>query len=127
MGRRLNDNSLSIGRTPFIRLSRVTDGAGATAPAKIEGRNPGYSVKDRIGSALIRDAEQRGLLGPGKDIVEPTSGGAGIALAYVAAARLAKLPENVGKTIVVVLLDSEERRLGAVLFEGLFDAKGLAA
>jgi len=81
------DNSLSIGHTPLIRLNRVTEGATATVLAKIEGRNPAYSVKDRIGTALISDAEERGLLGPGKEIVEPTSGNTGIALAYVAAAR----------------------------------------
>ena len=81
------DNSLSIGHTPLIRLNRVTDGADATVLAKIEGRGPAYSVKDRIGAALIWDAEARGLLGPGKEIVEPTSGNTGIALAYVAAAR----------------------------------------
>ena len=81
------DNSLSIGHTPLVRLNRISDGAGATVLAKIEGRNPAYSVKDRIGSALIWDAEQRGLLGPGKEIVEPTSGNTGIALAYVAASR----------------------------------------
>jgi cysteine synthase A len=81
------DNSLSIGRTPLVRLNRVTDGAEATVLAKIEGRNPAYSVKCRIGAALIWDAESKGRLGPGKEIVEPTSGNTGIALAFVAAAR----------------------------------------
>ena len=82
-----DDNALSIGRTPLIRLNRITGGARATVLAKIEGRNPAYSVKDRIGAAMIFDAEQRGLLGPGREIVEPTSGNTGIALAFVAAAR----------------------------------------
>jgi len=81
------DNSLSIGRTPLIKLTRVTDGSKATVLAKIEGRNPAYSVKDRIGAAMIWDGEKRGALKPGIEIVEPTSGNTGIALAFVAAAR----------------------------------------
>ncbi len=81
------DASFSIGRTPLVKLNRVVNGAKATVLAKIEGRNPAFSVKDRIGSAMIWDAEERGLLKAGKEIVEPTSGNTGIALAYVAAAR----------------------------------------
>ena len=81
------DNARSIGRTPLVRLNRVIDGAKATVLGKIEGRNPAYSVKCRLGAAMVWDAEKRGLLGPGKEIVEPTSGNTGIALAFVAAAR----------------------------------------
>ena len=81
-----NDNSLSIGRTPLVRLHRLAP-AGVIMLAKIEGRNPAYSVKCRIGASMIWDAEQRGVLTPGKEIVEPTSGNTGIALAFVAAAR----------------------------------------
>lgn len=87
MAKIFKDNAESIGHTPLIRLNRIVDGARATVLAKIEGRNPAYSVKCRIGAALIDDAEKRGLLGPGKELVEPTSGNTGIALAFVAAAR----------------------------------------
>jgi cysteine synthase A len=82
-----DDNSRSIGRTPLVRLNRVTDGGKATILAKIEGRNPAYSVKCRIGAAMVWDAEERGLLRAGRELVEPTSGNTGIALAFVAAAR----------------------------------------
>ncbi len=89
MSRIYEDNSFSIGNTPLVQLNRVSD--GATIWAKIEGRNPAYSVKCRIGAAMIWDAEKRGVLKPGMTIVEPTSGNTGIALAFVAAARGYKL------------------------------------
>jgi cysteine synthase A len=81
------DNSLSIGKTPLVRLNRITAGLRSTLLAKIEGRNPAYSVKCRIGAAMIWDAEKRGVLKPGMEIIEPTSGNTGIALGFVAAAR----------------------------------------
>ncbi|HNZ57547.1 MAG TPA: cysteine synthase A [Methylophilaceae bacterium] len=118
------DNAQSIGKTPLVRLNRITDGAEATVFAKIEGRNPAYSVKCRIGAAMIWDAEQRGLLGPGKEIVEPTSGNTGIALAFVAAARGIPLTLTMPETMSI-----ERRKLlvayGAklVLTEG---AKGMS-
>jgi cysteine synthase A len=87
MARIFDDNSRSIGHTPLVRLSRVTRGAHATVLAKIEGRNPAYSVKCRIGAAMVWDAEERGVLAPGKTILEATSGNTGIALAFAAASR----------------------------------------
>jgi len=118
------DNSLSIGGTPLVKLGRLGQGLGATVLAKIEARNPAGSVKCRIGAALIWDAEQKGLLGPGKEIVEPTSGNTGIALAFVAAARGIPITLTMPETMSL-----ERRKLlvayGAklVLTEG---AKGMA-
>ncbi len=96
-----NDNSLSIGRTPLVRINRLTEGLGATVLAKIEGRNPAYSVKCRIGAAMIWDAEQSGSLTSGMTVVEPTSGNTGIALAYVCAARGYKLTLTMPDTMSV--------------------------
>jgi cysteine synthase len=128
MSRIYEDNSLSIGRTPLIRLNRVTDGAQATVLAKIEGRNPAYSIKCRIGASMIWDAEKRGLLGPGRELVEPTSGNTGIALAFVAAARGIPLTLTMPETMSI-----ERRKLvlayGAklVLTEGAKGMKGAIA
>jgi cysteine synthase A len=86
MSRVYADNSESIGHTPLIRFNRVNAGGKAIVLGKVEGRNPSFSVKCRIGAAMIWDAEQRGVLKPGTEIVEPTSGNTGIALAFVAVA-----------------------------------------
>ncbi len=122
------DNSLTIGHTPLVKLNRITDGAAATVLAKIEGRNPAYSVKCRIGAALIWDAEKRGVLGAGKELVEPTSGNTGIALAFVAAARGIPITLTMPETMSI-----ERRKLllayGAklVLTEGAKGMKGAIA
>ncbi len=131
MARIFEDNSRSIGNTPLVRLNRIGAGSGATILAKIEGRNPAYSVKCRIGAAMIWAAEKAGQLVPGskeRTIVEPTSGNTGIALAYVAAAR--------GYPIILTMPETmslERRRMlkafGAelVLTEGAKGMKGAIA
>ena len=95
------DNSQSIGNTPLVKLNHIGDGAKATILAKIEARNPAYSVKCRIGANMIWDAEKRGVLKPGVEIIEPTSGNTGIALAYVAAARGYKLTLTMPETMSI--------------------------
>ena len=120
------DNPLSIGRTPLIRLRRLAN--GATVFAKIEGRNPAYSVKCRIGAAMVWDAEEKGILGPGKELVEPTSGNTGIALAFVAASRGYPITLTMPETMTI-----ERRKVMAafgaklVLTDGASGMKGAIA
>ncbi|CAG9000733.1 MAG: Cysteine synthase A [Candidatus Celerinatantimonas neptuna] len=125
MSKIYEDNSLTIGHTPLVRLNRVTKGK---VLAKIESRNPSFSVKCRIGANMVWDAEKKGLLGPGKEIVEPTSGNTGIALAFVAASKGYPI------TLTMPASMSLERRkllkaLGAnlVLTEGPKGMKGAVA
>jgi len=119
MKRIFADNSQSIGNTPLVRLNHVTDGARGIVLGKVEGRNPAYSVKCRIGANMIWDAEQRGILKPGVEIIEPTSGNTGIALAYVAAARGYKLTLTMPETMSV-----ERRRVLAALGSNLILTPG---
>jgi len=131
MARIFEDNSRSIGETPLVRLNRITQGLGATVVAKIEGRNPAYSVKCRIGAAMIWAAEREGALRPGSrevTVVEPTSGNTGIALAYVCAARGYPLLLTMPETMSI-----ERRKMLAafgaqlVLTEGAKGMKGAVA
>jgi cysteine synthase A len=110
MGKWFEDNSLSIGNTPLVKINRMAQGLKATVLGKIEGRNPAYSVKCRIGASMIWDGEKRGLLKSGMEIIEPTSGNTGIALAYVAAARGYKLNVTMPETM------SMERRKVLAIF-----------
>jgi cysteine synthase A len=119
MSKIYEDNSKSIGNTPLIRLNHITKGAKATVLAKIEARNPAYSVKCRIGANMIWDAEERGILKPGVEIIEPTSGNTGIALAYVAAARGYKLTLTMPETMSI-----ERRRVLAALGANLILTPG---
>ena len=119
MAKIYEDNSLSIGNTPLIRINHLAGGFKGTVLAKIEGRNPAYSVKCRIGANMIWDAEKRGVLKPGVEIVEPTSGNTGIALAYVAAARGYKLTLTMPETMSI-----ERRKVLAALGANLILTPG---
>lgn len=128
MSRWLKDNSQSVGGTPLVKLNRLGEGSTALILAKIEGRNPAYSVKCRIGVAMIDDAQKRGVLTAGKELVEPTSGNTGIALAFVAAARGIPITLTMPETMSI-----ERRKLltayGAklVLTEGVKGMSGAIA
>tara|TARA_Y100001968_G_scaffold189336_1_gene173544 strand:+ start:4404 stop:5381 length:978 start_codon:yes stop_codon:yes gene_type:complete len=110
MSRIFTDNSFAIGKTPLVRLNSITKNAKATVLAKIEGRNPAYSVKCRIGANMIWDAEEKGLLKKSQTIIEPTSGNTGVALAFTAAARGYKLILTMPESMSL-----ERRRVMAVL------------
>jgi cysteine synthase len=113
------DNSFSIGRTPLVRFNRITEGAPAIVLGKVEGRNPAFSVKCRIGASMIWDAERRGILKPGKELIEPTSGNTGIALAFVAAARGYPVTLTMPETMTI-----ERRKVLAVLGAKLMLTEG---
>src|ERR1700691_3834674 len=113
------DNSYSIGPTPLVKLNRVIDGAPVTLLGKVEGRNPAYSVKCRIGASMVWDAEKRGILKPGKEMIEPTSGNTGIALAFVAAARGYALTLTMPETMSI-----ERRKVLKVLGANLILTEG---
>jgi len=119
MAKIYEDNSLSIGNTPLIRINHLAGGFKGTVLAKMEGRNPAYSVKCRIGASMIWDAEKRGILKPGVEIIEPTSGNTGIALAYVAAARGYKLTLTMPETMSI-----ERRKVLAALGANLILTPG---
>jgi len=123
MARIFEDNSFSIGKTPLVRLKKIIANKDAKVFAKIEGRNPSYSVKGRIGASMIWDAEKRGVLKPGKEIIEPTSGNTGIALAFVGAARGYKVNLTMPDTMSI-----ERRKILKVLGANLIltdGAKGM--
>ena len=103
MAKIFDDQSFTIGNTPLVKINRITAGKKAIVLAKIEGRNPSYSVKCRIGASMIWDAEKRGILkqGGSVEIIEPTSGNTGIALAYVAAARGYKIHLTMPETMTM--------------------------
>lgn len=109
MAKLFNDNSLSIGNTPLVKINRMAQGLKTILLGKIEGRNPSYSVKCRIGASMIWDAEKRGLLKPGMEIIEPTSGNTGIALAFVSASRGYKLNVTMPET-----MSMERRKILAI-------------